>query len=80
MIIGVFIEPEECFQRRKFEDQQRVEQEARRRLAKMDDLLTELVIETLGGSPGSPSVSMTNSVSKSSILASRRRASCSTRC
>ena len=61
MIIGVFVEPEECFRRRKFEDQQRIEQEARRRLARMDDLLTELIIEALG-EPGGPPMLITKVV------------------
>ena len=61
MIIGMFVEPEECYRRRMFEQQQRIEQEARRRLAKMDDLYTQLVLEALG-EPGGPPLRITKVV------------------
>lgn len=60
-MLGVFVEPEECFQRRKLEEQRRIEQEARRRFARMDDTLTELIIEALG-EPGGPPLRITRVV------------------
>lgn len=47
MTIGMFIEPEECYQRRLLEERQRREQEARQRLASMNDLTTELIFDAL---------------------------------
>ena len=61
MIFGTFIEPEECYRRRMFEEKERIEREARRRLAKMDDLYTQLVLEALG-EPGGPPLRITKVV------------------
>ena len=60
-MLGIFVEPEECFRRRLADQRQRQEQEGRQRLARMDDLLTELVIETLG-EPGDPPMQITKAV------------------
>ncbi|MEN9572148.1 MAG: hypothetical protein RL514_3 [Verrucomicrobiota bacterium] len=60
-MLGIFVEPEECFRRRLADQRQRQEQEGRQRLARMDDLLTELVIEALG-EPGDPPMPITKAV------------------
>lgn len=44
-----------------FEEKERIEREARRRLAKMDDLYTQLVLEALG-EPGGPPLRITKVV------------------
>lgn len=66
MIIGTFVESEECYRRRMLEQQQRTEQEARRRLARMEDLYTELILEALGepGGPPLPITTVANVVGK----------------
>lgn len=60
-MLGIFVEPEECFRRRLADQRQRQEQEGRQRLARMDDLLTELIIEALG-EPGDPPMPITKAV------------------
>ena len=73
MTIGMLVEPEECYQRRMLEDRRRIEQEARRRFAKMDDLQTELIFEALG-EPGGPPLKITkvvNMVAKRLWVASK---------
>ena len=60
-MLGIFIEPMECFRRRLADQRQRQEQEGRQRLARMDDLLTELIIEALG-EPGDPPMQITKAV------------------
>ena len=58
-MIGMFVEPEECYQQRMIEQKQRMEREGLLRLARMDDLLTELILEALG-EPGDPSMLITD--------------------
>lgn len=48
MLLGILVEPEACHQQRAYELRQRQEQEARQRLARMDDLRTHLIFEALG--------------------------------
>lgn len=60
-MLGVLIEPEAVYQQRIYETRQRQAQEARQRFARMDDLLTELIIEALG-EPGDPPMLITKTV------------------
>ena len=48
MTFGILVEPEECYQRRIYEQRQRQAQEARQRFAKMNDLVTDLIFEAVG--------------------------------
>ena len=47
MLLGILVEPEACHQQRIHEKQQRIEQEARQRFARMDDLRTQLIFDAL---------------------------------
>lgn len=66
----MFVESEECYRRRMLEQQQRQEREGRERLAKMDDLYTELVLEALG-EPGDPPQPITHVVNVVSLRLKR---------
>jgi hypothetical protein len=47
MLLGILVEPEACHQQRVYEQRQRQAQEARQRLARMDDLRTQLIFDAL---------------------------------
>lgn len=61
MSIGVFIESQECYNRRIYEARQRQAQEARQRQARMDDLTTDLIFDAVG-EKGDPPVKITTVV------------------
>ena len=66
MPIGVFVESQECYDRRIYETRQRQAQEARHRQARMDDLTTDLIFDTVGvkGDPPVRITAVVNRVSK----------------
>lgn len=66
MTIGVFVESQECYNRRIYETRQRQEQEARQRQARMDDITTDLIFDTVGekGDPPVRIVTVVNRVSR----------------
>ena len=47
MLLVILVEPEACHQQRFYEQRQRQAQEARQRLARMDDLRTQLIFDAL---------------------------------
>lgn len=48
MSLSIFVESPECYHRRIHESRQRQAQEARQRQARMDDLTTDLICDTVG--------------------------------
>ena len=63
MPIGVFVESQACYDRRINEARQRQAQEARQRQARMDDLTTDLIFDTVG-EKGDPPVRITTVVNR----------------
>ena len=66
MPLSVFVEPQRCFDQRFYEQRQRQAQEARQRQARMDDLTTDLIFDTVGvkGDPPVLITAVVNRVSK----------------
>ena len=54
MSLSIFVESPECYYRRLQENQQRLAQEARKRQARMDDLTTDLIFDTVGAKGDAP--------------------------
>lgn len=63
MSLSVFVESQQCYNQRIYEARQRQAQEARHRQARMDDLTTDLIFDTVG-EKGDPPVRITTVVNR----------------
>ncbi len=63
MSLSVFVESQQCYNQRIYEQRQRLAQEARQRQARLDDLTTDLIFDTVGVK-GNPPVRITTVVNR----------------